>query len=565
VIIDVELNEGKAVRGVDNVNRRLGTIVSSGRRAAASIRNMVTALGLTAAAAKAINMVSNALDGAISRYDTLKGFPAVMEQIGFSAEDSQRAINRLADGVKGLPTTLDSVAKTAQRIAVMTGDLNGAVETTLALNNAFLASGASAADAQRGLEQYIQMLAKGEVDLQSWRTLQETMGVALNDVAKAFGFAGKSAQMDLYQALKDGEITFDQFNKKIIELSNATGGFAERARTATGGIRTAVTNMRTAVVRGVTDIIAAIDKVLSKTRFKSIENLIVSMGDRFYSTLNRIANAIPKIYEALRPWTPLIYGVASAFGTLVVSMAIIGTIARLRAGFITLIGVIKGTTAATTGFQRAIAFLAKTPMLLVVSALVGLAVAAVNAYKKFEPFRNAIDRIGSTLKTAFAPIIIQVGELIGKLRQRFDNFAKTKGAAFLEKMATAFEKLAMAAARFVESKIVPYIEKLADAIGKAFSGDFSGIISLFAQLVPTIISVLLGGIPALVLTAARFLPAIAEGITSNLPVILETVSNILTNIIQGIATYLPMLVETGIQILTSLIDGLTTAIPLILP
>src|SRR5690606_4888956 len=126
-------------------------------------------------------------------------------------------------------------------------------------------------------------------------------------------------------------------------------------------------------------------------------------------------------------------------------------------------GVIKGTTTATTGFQRAIAFLAKNPMFLIISALVGLAVATVNAYKRFEPFQNAIDRIGSTLKTAFAPILIQVGELFGKLRQRFDNFAKTKGAAFLEKMASAFEKLAMAAAKFVESKVVPFIEKLADA------------------------------------------------------------------------------------------------------
>src|SRR5690606_12084793 len=187
-----------------------------------------------------------------------------------------------------------------------------------------------------------------------------------------------------------------------------------------------------------------------------------------------------------------------ALPILVTSMAIYGTIARLQAGFITLIGVIKGTTTATTGFQRAIAFLAKNPMILIISALVGLAVAAVNAYKKFEPLRNAIDRVGSTLKTACAHIVIQVGEIIGKLRQRFDDFAKTKGANLLEKMATAFEKLAVAAARFVESKVVPFIEKLADAIGRAFSGDFSGITNLFAQLVPTIVSVLLGGIPALV-------------------------------------------------------------------
>src|SRR5690606_35486066 len=165
-----------------------------------------------------------------------------------------------------------------QRIAVMTGDLDGAVETTLALNNAFIASGASVADAERGLEQYIQTLAKGEVDLQSWRTLQETMGVALNDVAKAFGFAGKSAQMDLYQALKHGRITFDEFNAKLIELSNQTGGLADRALTAAGGIRTDWTYMNTAVVRGVTNILEAIDEVLADTPLQSIENVIKSIG-----------------------------------------------------------------------------------------------------------------------------------------------------------------------------------------------------------------------------------------------------------------------------------------------
>lgn len=250
VVIDVILDDGKVAKGIANVDKSLGGLDRAAQKGVFTIGKLVAALGLVAAAKKGIDLVTSAIDGAIERYDTLNNFPRVMQQLGFSAEDSQKAINRLADGVKGLPTTLDSVAKTAQRIAVMTGDLDGAVETTLALNNAFLASGASAADAQRGLEQYIQMLATGTVDLQSWRTLQETMGTALNDVAKAFGFAGRSAQNDLYKALKDGRITFDQFNEKLIELSNQTGGFADRARTATGGIRTAVAIMKTSVVRG---------------------------------------------------------------------------------------------------------------------------------------------------------------------------------------------------------------------------------------------------------------------------------------------------------------------------
>ena len=49
----------------------------------------------------------------------------------------EKAIKKLSDGIDGLPTTLDEVTGTAQRLATMTGDLDGAVETTLALNNAF--------------------------------------------------------------------------------------------------------------------------------------------------------------------------------------------------------------------------------------------------------------------------------------------------------------------------------------------------------------------------------------------------------------------------------------------
>src|SRR5690606_11478559 len=138
------------------------------------------------------------------------------------------------------------------------------------------------------------------VDLQSWRTLQETMGVALNDVAKAFGFAGKSAQNDLYDALRSGQITFDQFNEKLIELNDGTNGFAERALTASGGIRTAWTNMQTSIVRGVTKIIEAIDSVLADTPLGSIENIIKNIGNAFYNFLYGIAPRIPEFVEYIK-------------------------------------------------------------------------------------------------------------------------------------------------------------------------------------------------------------------------------------------------------------------------
>src|SRR5690625_1252090 len=244
-------------------------------------------------------MVKNSLDGAIDRYDTLNNFPRVMAQIGFDAQTSEKAINKLSDGIQGLPTRLDEVASTAQSIAIMTGDLDGAVDTTLALNNAVLASGASAQDAQRGLDQYVQMLSKGEVDLQSWRTLQETMPFALRETAEAFGFTGESATNDFYDALKAGDITMSEFNDKLIELDQAQGGFADTAQTSSGEIKTAWTNMKTWVVMGVTDIIAAIDDALGGTG--SLEDAINNLKPVVQGVFGWIADtAIPAVAEAIR-------------------------------------------------------------------------------------------------------------------------------------------------------------------------------------------------------------------------------------------------------------------------
>lgn len=340
IVIDVELDSRDAEKAADNLGSKfdgafqdkkgrwraangrfltmkeraemlgksVGGIKGAGERAAFGIGKVVKALGLVALGVAAVRAVRDALDGAIDRYDTLNAFPRVMQQMGFDADESKKAIDKLSSGIEGLPTTLDSVAKTAQRIAIMTGDLEGATDTTLALNNAFLASGSSSADAERGLDQYVQMLAKGEVDLQSWRTLQETMGVGLNETAKAFGFAGKSAQNDLYDALKEGDITFDEFNGKLIELSNKTGGFADIARESSGGIKTSWTNMKTAIVKGVADVIGAIDEALGGVG--SIEGIIDKMKTGIQAAFRWIVGAIPVVAGAIQSFVDKVRPVA---------------------------------------------------------------------------------------------------------------------------------------------------------------------------------------------------------------------------------------------------------------
>lgn len=282
-------------RGAEDAAESAGKLPDELDKAAKStsrLGDIVKGGGVFKLIEKGVNLVVSSLDAAIDRYDTMNRFPMMLEQMGYGAEESSAAVEELSAGIKGLPTKLDSVVSTAQRLTVLTKNLDSSVDTTLALNNAFLASGASTDNASRGLEQYVQMLSKGTVDLESWRTLQETMGFALNKVAEAFGYAGESAQNDLYAALQSGEITFSQFNAMLIQLNGGVGGFAELAQTSSTGIKTAWTNLSTAVVRGTATIVGSIDSGLFKTRFQSIQNIIEETGEGIEDAMNLAAPAI---------------------------------------------------------------------------------------------------------------------------------------------------------------------------------------------------------------------------------------------------------------------------------
>lgn len=292
----------------------IGIVDTNSKKATSTMKGVAVGAAAFKVVEAAVNLVTASLDKAISRYDTLNRFPRVLENMGYSANQASTATDKLSDGVQGLPTSLDEIVANAQNLTVLTGNLELATDTALALNNAFYASGAVTEDASRGLRQYTQMLSKGKVDLQSWRTLQETMGYALSKTAESFGYTGQSAQTDFYAALKNGDVTFDEFNSRLIELNEGVGGFAEMAKTSTGGIGTAWTNMGTAVARGTANVISAIDSGLSDTKFKGIENSISSMGKGIDNVLsNVVAPALGFVAQNADKLVIVLGGVAAGF------------------------------------------------------------------------------------------------------------------------------------------------------------------------------------------------------------------------------------------------------------
>ena len=384
-----------------------------------AIKNFSVGAVAFKAVSSAMNLVSQSMDKAIDRFDTLQRFPKVMKSLGHSSKDVAASTELLSEGIEGLPTTLDTVVSTTQKLTSMTGNLKQSTKLTIALNNAFLASGASTEDASRGLQQYTQMLSAGKVDMQSWKTLQETMPYALQKTAESFGFAGASAQKDFYSALQDGKITFTDFSKRLIELNKGTNGFAEMAKKNSEGIKTSFGNIVNAVAKGIANVIAEFDKMSKAVTGKSIAQNLDSIKGAVNSTFNVIISVI-------RGATPVVKSLVSVLGFLKpvldplisVFAGVVGAVLLFKGAMLGLsiikgIGSLIGTlitslvsltstsliaTGATTGLAGALASLSSGGVFLVVGAIAGLvswltqeSEASKEAKAKNEEFKRSLD------------------------------------------------------------------------------------------------------------------------------------------------------------------------------
>ena len=314
----------------------LNSITNSVKSGGTKIKNIVSALGITKIISTAINTINNSIDGAVSRIDTLNNFPKVMTNLGIASEESEKAINKLSDGLQGIPTKLDDAALAVQRFTSKNGDVDKSVDLFLAVNNALLAGGASAEIQSSAMEQLSQAYAKGKPDMIEWRSIQTAMPAQLKQISQEI--LGNTESLDLFlkkaeeyadnnplsssgaelveqlKAVKEGSgdmttalgtslrlgiISMDEFLDTIVKLNKeGTGEFLsleEQAKNATGGIKTSITNAKTAITRGVANITDSIDKALKKTNLNGLSGVISKIGSISEKTLKKIADWISKI------------------------------------------------------------------------------------------------------------------------------------------------------------------------------------------------------------------------------------------------------------------------------
>lgn len=256
---------GKAIeKAFGDVSQNAGSKggVNAGKGFASGLLAKGGIIGAAAAVTtKAMSVISGSIGNAVSRADQMNNFPKVMKNLGYSSQDAAASIKKISNALDGLPTTSSAMTGMVQQLAPLTSNLDEATNIALAFNNAMLAGGASTMEQENALTQYTQMLSAGKVDMQAWRSIQAAMPGQLNQVAEAMLGAGKNSN-DLYEAMKNGSISYDDFNKKVMELNQNGFGkyasFAQQAKDATQGIGTAMENVQNRVAKAVQKVIEAV-------------------------------------------------------------------------------------------------------------------------------------------------------------------------------------------------------------------------------------------------------------------------------------------------------------------
>lgn len=561
----------KAVAGAGKVVSGIGSAISSAGSAAASAAQKVgSAVGsalsdsigfgvktATAAVAGLAAVIGANLGGAVQRADQLNNFPKVMANIGYSSEEANEQIRRIANSLDGLPTSTDAVVMTAKGLAPLTGSLTQATDISLALNNALLAGGGGATLAANAMEQYRQMLAAGKVDMTAWRSMQNAMPGQLDMIAKSLlGVTANSG--DLYAALKDGDVTFDDFNATLVDLNaNGMEGFASfevQARSATAGIGTAFTNAGNRIKKAMASIIEAIGVDAIAEKINQATSGITGFGAKIAAAITSLkeTGGFEGISQTLSGLLPVIGGLVGALGPLLAQLPLIG---GLFSGLTGPVGIVIGLFASMLTHSETL------------RTAIGGVFEQLGAALQTNAVTGALQSLGTTLSVVASILGDALGNALNLVAPILANLA----TAIIPVLANTFGQLMEAAAPIVATifttlaeviaALLPPLSQIAGAILPALATMFSMVMAAAAPLIQQLAGILVQALNLI-------MPILTQLISAIMPVIVEVIGQILPPLQQVIAAVMEVLsaiLPPLVSVIGTVVAALTPIIATVLP
>lgn len=499
---DIELTESQVVKlkselasaktgGLDQASKSTSSLTQKLGVGTVAMGSFIGAIGATVVG-KAFSLITNNVQGAITRIDTLTNATRNFQNMGVKTSVVNTQMNNLKNAINGLPTSLDSAVSGVQ---LLTSSLNGnmpqSVSVFKALNDGILGFGGTTEQVTNSITQLSQAFSNGKIDAETWNSLIDSgLGPTLNAMAKQMGITTGA----LKSGLSDGSISVSQFNDALVNLDkNGGGGIASLSKIAqdsTSGIGTSIANAKTAVTRGVADMITAINngiKSLDITtplgKITGIGSIISQLGTVVEQTFRAIGQAIPQAFSGLS-------GVISS---------LVGSGNQIQTLFATILTTIRGVLgtmdfSALTNLAQAILPALKsgfqTFLGYVTPAIQPLLNAFVNLWNAIQPIVNVI---ASSLMPVFQILGAFLGGFVsgvmGALTTAFNVLAGvarvlTPVIQFVGSVIQALAPIFVTVAGFIGQLMGQFVgfNGVLGVVGKVVSSVFSGIIGFGSRL-----------------------------------------------------------------------------------
>ena len=499
---DIELTESQVVKlkselasaktgGLDQASKSTSSLTQKLGVGTVAMGSFIGAIGATVVG-KAFSLITNNVQGAITRIDTLTNATRNFQNMGVKTSVVNTQINNLKNAINGLPTSLDSAVSGVQ---LLTSSLNGnmpqSVSVFKALNDGILGFGGTTEQVTNSITQLSQAFSNGKIDAETWNSMIDSgLGPTLNAMAKQMGITTDA----LKSGLSDGSISVSQFNDALVNLDkNGGGGIASLSKIvqdSTSGIGTSIANAKTAVTRGVADMITAINngiKSLDITtplgKITGIGSIISQLGTVVEQTFRAIGQAIPQAFSGLSGVISSLVGsgnqIQTLFATILTTISgVLGTM-----DFSALTNLAQAILPALkSGFQTFLGYV--TP------AIQPLLNAFVNLWNAIQPIVNVI---ASSLMPVFQILGAFLGGFVsgvmGALTTAFNVLAGvarvlTPVIQFVGSVIQALAPIFVTVAGFIGQLMGQFVgfNGVLGVVGKVVSSVFSGIIGFGSRL-----------------------------------------------------------------------------------
>ena len=219
----------------------------------------------------------------------------------------------------------------------------------------------------------------------------------------------------------------------------------------------------------------------------------------------------------------------------------------------------KAITGVKTAMVAVKAFMAANPVGLIIAGVVAVSVAFVMLYKKCEPFRNFINKIGAEIKKVFQSVIDWFKRNVGTFKMIFDGIKKTVQIAFI-----GIKKIFSNIIGFVKNVFTGNWKGAWENVKNIFSNLADLLIHIAKTAVKTVVKIF-KNLPSLIVKAIKGLEKIGNKIAPAVNKVLNKVKKTVYKAVAQIAQKFPALgkvlggvvrvVETGFNLLKNVLKN----------